>query len=310
MKSKKNKNGSKKIYVPLTVPLKMKKIYLENYRKATLNSGNLFLFAGDQKIEHLNKDFHGNGIPHECETPEHFFKIASHAKIGAFASQLGLIAKYASDYKNVNYVIKLNSKTNLVTPRQAEPISTILNTVDDVIEFQKNTNLSIVGVGYTIYLGSQYEHIMLHEAAQIVLQAHKNGLLVILWMYPRGKAIENEKDADLIAGAAGVGACLGADFVKINPPYAKTVLQSAQHLKQASLAAGRTKVVCSGGEKKNAHDFLDELYLQIKGGGVHGCAVGRNIHQKTLKDAIKFCDAIAAIVIDGADLERAEKFLD
>lgn len=310
MKSKKHKNGSKKIYIPLTVPLRMKKVYLQNYNRATQRSGNLFLFAGDQKIEHLNKDFHGNGIPHECETPEHLFKIASHARIGAFASQLGLIARYANDYKNVNYVVKLNSKTNIVSPKQAEPVSTLLNTIEDVVELQKNSNISIVGVGYTVYLGSELECMMLHEAAQIVMQAHKNGLLAILWMYPRGRAIENEKDADLIAGAAGVGACLGADFVKINPPQAKTILQSAQHLKQASLAAGRTKVICSGGEKKNAHDFLDELYLQIKGGGVHGCAVGRNIHQKTLNDAVKFCDAISSIVIDGKDLERAEKFLD
>ncbi len=113
-----------------------------------------------------------------------------------------------------------------------------------------------------------------------------------------------------IAGAAGVGACLGADFVKINPPQTKTVLQSAQNLKQATLAAGRTKVVCSGGEKKNEKEFLDELYLQLKGGGVKGCAVGRNIHQKTLNNAIKFCEAISAIVIDGKDLERAEKLLE
>ena len=40
----------------------------------------------------------------------------------------------------------------------------------------------------------------------------------MLWIYPRGKAVTAEKDPDLIAGAAGVALCLGADFVKVNPP--------------------------------------------------------------------------------------------
>ena len=45
-------------------------------------------------------------------------------------------------------------------------------------------------------------------------------LSLVLWIYPRGKAVPDEKDPDLIAGAAGVALCLGADFVKVNPPKA------------------------------------------------------------------------------------------
>jgi len=72
------------------------------------------LFAGDQKVEHLNDDFYGEEVPEGDADPEHLFKIASQAKIGVFATQLGLIARYGMDYKNVPYLVKVNSKTNLV----------------------------------------------------------------------------------------------------------------------------------------------------------------------------------------------------
>ena len=298
-----------KVHVPLDVPSGAKKIYIKNYLKATLQTDKLFLFAGDQKMEHLNKDFYGKEIPLESATPKHLFEIANKARIGAFATQIGLISMYGADYKNINYIVKLNSKTNLVSEKESDPISRELITINDVIEFLEETDLSIVGVGYTVYLGSKYEAEMLKEAAQIVLQAHKNGLLVILWMYPKGKSIKNERDAELIAGAAGVGACLGADFLKINPPYAKNILKEAKLLEQATLAAGKSKVICSGGQTKDEESFLYELFQQIHIGGTCGCAIGRNIHQKKLQDAIKFCNAVSAIVIDDLDIVQAKKYL-
>ena len=74
--------------------------------------GRLFLFAGDQKIEHLNEDFLGKDIPEECALPDNLFNIASQSRVGVFATQFGLISRYGAAYKNINYVVKLNSKTN------------------------------------------------------------------------------------------------------------------------------------------------------------------------------------------------------
>lgn len=281
---------------PLTVPAEKKDEYVKNYAKATKESGKLFLFAGDQKIEHLNKDFFGKEIPPECNDPEHLFKIAQKSEIGVFATQLGLLAQYGECYRDVTYVVKLNSKTDIVSVKQKDPKSLAFHFIDDVVEFKNRSGLSIVGVGYTVYLGSEYEAEMLQEAAQIVYEAHQQGLLVILWMYPRGKAIKDECDPDLIAGASGVGASLGADFVKINQPSGKTSRERAQNLQQAVGAAGKTKVLCSGGKKVNDDDFLQALQDQIAVGGAQGCAVGRNIHQRTLDDAVNFCKKIAEIV--------------
>lgn len=244
----------------------------KNYKK-------LFLFAGDQKIEHLL-----------ATDPEHLFKIASQASIDAFATQLGLISHYGRDYSNIDYVVKLNSKTNLVTTQQKDPLSLALHSVADVVQFANQTKLSIVGVGYTVYLGSEYEAQMLAQAAQVVYQAHQHDLLAILWMYPRGKSVTDERDPQLLAGAASVAACLGADFVKINPP------DKAENLKNIVVAAGKTKVICSGGDKQDEDKFLQALQDQITIGHTCGCAVGRNIHQRELSQAVALCEKIKKVL--------------
>jgi len=298
------------ISIPLTVPEHQHATYLQNYLAATCNSGRLFLFAGDQKVEHLNHDFYGENIDQADASPEHLFNIASAGRIGVFATQLGMIARYASSYKNIPYLVKLNGKTDLLPTTQADPVSQCWTTVQQVVDFKNNSGLDILGVGMTVYLGSEHEAHMLTAAAQTVIEAHANGLLVVLWMYPRGKAVENEKSPDIIAGAAGVAMCLGADFAKINPPLAADGFESATLLKQATLAAGNTKVICSGGPQKNEDALLQDLYHQIHVGGACGTALGRNIHQKSLEAAIKLCNAVAAIVIDDVDVSTAKKLLE
>lgn len=294
------------IKVPVDVPKEKVEEYLKNYNLATDGSGRLFLFAGDQKVEHLNDDFYGPNVSPEDNDPEHLFKIASKSKIGAFATQLGLIARYAMDYPEVNYIVKINSKTHLVKTSQMDPISTAWVDVEDVIKFKEQTGLKIVGVGYTIYPGSEYEYIMLREAAKIVNQAHKYGLLAVIWSYPRGKAVKDERDPHLIAGAAGLAACLGADFVKVNPPKNSEGKEEANLLKEAVLAAGRTKVICAGGKSVEVKEFLQKLYDQIQV-GISGNATGRNIHQKPLDEAIRFCNAIYAITVKNYTVDEAMK---
>ncbi len=299
----------KEISVPLTVPEKEKQTYIQNYSDATQNSGRLFLFAADQKIEHLNQDFFGPDIPEECNNPEYLFTIASKGRIGAFATHLGLIAQYGQKYKNINYVIKLNSKTNLIPTAQEDPISLFINSPQEAIEFKNSSKLNIVGLGYTIYLGSKYESQMLKQAEETIYHSHQAGLIAIIWIYPRGKAVPDEKESSIIAGAAGVGASLGADFIKVNPPSAETPEKSAQLLLEATQAAGKSKVICSGGKLKDEKHFLQELHQQIHIGKASGCATGRNIFQKPFPYSVKFCNAIASIVFDDSDVATATKKL-
>lgn len=294
------------IRIPADVPESAKEAFVSNYKTMTHETGRLMLFAGDQKIEHLNDDFYGEGIPPEDNDPEHLFKIASQAKIGVFAAQLGLVARYGKDYPDLPYLIKVNSKTHLVKTSQSDPISSALYDIEQIVEFKKNSGLNILGIGYTVYLGSEYEGNMLTEAAQAIYEAHQHGLLSVIWCYPRGKAVADEADPHLIAGAAGTVGCLGSDFVKVNAPKKDGKADPAL-LKEATVAAGRTQVVCAGGSSKGVEDFLKQLHDQIHIGGTSGNATGRNIHQKSLDEAVKFTNAIYAITVEDKSVEDAMK---
>ncbi|HOT94750.1 MAG TPA: aldolase [Methanoregulaceae archaeon] len=300
--------AAKQVFVPCDVPPKARETYIENYRLVTRDSGRLMLFAGDQKVEHLNDDFFGEGIHEDDADPEHLFRIASQGRIGVFATQFGLIARYGMDYPDVPYLVKLNSKTHLVKTAQADPLSGALWSVKQVVKFRDRTGLKIAGVGYTIYLGSAFEAQMLREAAEAICEAHNHGLLVVLWIYPRGAAVKDEKDPHLIAGAAGVASALGADFVKVNAPK-REGFNSAELLREATRAAGRTKVVCAGGSSTDEKKFLQGLYDQIHTGGASGNATGRNIHQKSLAAAVAMCNAIYAITVENRTVDEAVALL-
>lgn len=294
------------IKVPLDVHPDNKKAFEEHYDRMTQGSGRLMLFAGDQKIEHMNDDFYGDDISEQNATPEHMFEIASKANIGCFATQAGLIAQYAMDYPQIPYLVKMNSKSHWVPTTQSEPRSHAVGSVDRALALANYGGLNIVGVGYTIYWGSEHEADMLEEASLIIEQAHDAGLVVVIWAYPRGAAVADEKDPHIIAGAAGATACLGADFVKVNYPK-KEGVSSAEALKEAVAAAGRTKLICAGGASTGAESFFKSLHDQIHIAGAAGNATGRNIHQKPLDEAIRFCNATNAITCQNATVEEAMK---
>ncbi len=291
------------VRVPADVPASVRDTYVDNYMKATRGTGRLMLFACDQKIEHLNDDFYGEGISPDDAKPEHLFQIGSQGVCGILAGQRGLIAHYAADYPDINYLVKINSKTHLIktsasdpATHQDDPYSPQLYGLETVLDLRDN-GVNVVGVGYTIYLGSEYESSMMQEAGQLIADAHSVGLLVVLWIYPRGRAVKDEKDAHLIAGAAGAACCLGSDFVKVNPPKGDEAKSSAEKLKEACSAAGRTGLVCAGGSTVAADKFLTQLWEQIHVGGAIGNATGRNIHQRPLDEAVRLTKAISAITL-------------
>ena len=110
------------VRVPADVMPESREEYIDNYLKATRGTGRLMLFACDQKIEHLNKDFYGEGIDLADAEPEHLFEIGRQGVCGVLAGQRGLIAQYAADYPEINYLVKMNSKTNLVKTSQDDQI--------------------------------------------------------------------------------------------------------------------------------------------------------------------------------------------
>ncbi|MDP3889035.1 MAG: aldolase [bacterium] len=289
--------------IPADVPSKVHSEFKKNYKAITKNTERLFLFSCDQKIEHMNDDFSAQSAHPDAQDPEHLFRIAKQGRIGAMATHLGLIARYGKNYNEVNYIVKLNGKTNVVKPEQCDPLSAFLYDIEDVIEFKQHSGLAIAGIGLTIYLGGEYEQEMLTAAAQTIFYAHRYGLVTIVWVYLRGKSITDDQNPHLLAGAAGVAHALGSDFVKIKPP--KNTTKSTQQLKTITTAAGNTKVICAGGKPVEPKIFLQELYNQIHTGGTYGCATGRTIFQLSLPEAVAMTHAIAAIVMDDATIKTA-----
>lgn len=280
---------------PLDVPSNKHSTYLKNLRLITKNTGRLFLFAGDQRVEHVNDDFFGTDIAPDDASPEHLFKIAAGARIGVFATQLGFIAKFGRLYPHIPYAVKLNSKTNIVSEANYDPYSAAWLDVRQVVEFARDSKLTIPAIGYTVYVGSSYESAMLREAAQIVWQAHQAGLVAILWMYPRGAAVTNKFDPHLIAGAVNVGSALGADFIKINRPEP----ENKATLDEITAAGTGSGIIFAGGESIGAKELLDIIYHEVHGAGLSGVALGRNLHQRPLAEAITLANTVSGIVYDG-----------
>ena len=295
------------LHIPADVPTDMTYVYETNIRLVTKDTGRLVLFAGDQKVEHLNDDFFGTmkagPIAEEDADPEHLFRIADRGLIGCFATQFGLVARYGPDYSDVPYLVKVNSKTHLISGAQGDPRSTDWVTLDQVTVL-RDAGLNIVGVGYTVYPGSQFETEQMAGAAKVCHEAHRRGMIAVLWVYPRGAAVPNERDPHLIAGAAGLAAALGADFCKVNYPRVDEGV-IAEAFREAVQAAGRTRLITAGGEGTDVEAFLQTLHDQIVISGATGSATGRNIHQKPLAEAVRMTRAISSITYGGWSVQDA-----
>ena len=232
---------------------------MASIKRITTNGKAIYL-AYDQGLEHGSADFNDTNI-----NPLYVIDIAKKGVYNGIVFQKGVAEKYNSEIKKskIPLIIKLNGKTNLF---KGEPISRILCSVKEAIK------LGASAVGYTIYIGSQYENIMMKEFEELEREAHNKGIPVIAWVYPRGKSIEGKTSRELIAYASRVGLELGADIVKVHWNG------NLNELKWAVKAAGRTKVMIAGGLKKKESELLHNVRDAMKAGAI-GLAVGRNVWQ-------------------------------
>lgn len=253
--------------------------YLE---KITTNGKALFL-AYDQGLEHGPTDFDDKNID-----PGYILKIGVETGYNGVIFQKGVAEKYytnaqwAGDLKTkIPLIIKLNGKTSL--EKDEEPYAAKLCLVSEA------EKLGAAAVGYTVYVGSAHEGKMLSEFAGVIQEAHDRNLPVIGWMYPRGKNVPDPKSPEITAYAARIGLELGADIIKIHYPG------SLDALKKAVIAAGKTKVVVSGGAKEDEESFLETAKTIMQSGAI-GMAVGRNVWQH--KDPLAISKKLHKIVFD------------
>jgi len=276
--------------IRLTVPQKKAAEYLKNI---TSLSQNRICFSIADKLTHLNELFYNDDIPEECNFPGHLFTVSRHKAVTAMITHLGLISRYAKEHPDITYIVQLNGNTVLTAD---EPIAKTLHSVRDVVQFKKETNCTIAGVSYTIFLGSEHEPSMLAAAAQHIMHAHEHGLVAILTVYPRISQ-SHESDSSVIAGGCGIANALGADIVISPVPSGKTSAQRAANFKQAIRAAGNTKVVGFDMVKRENEEFLQEVSALISISGLSGIAVDHALFQQSKKDFAQFCDKIAKALL-------------
>jgi len=245
-----------------------------NLNKLTTKGKCLFL-AYDQGLEHGPTDFNDKNVD-----PKYILDIAKKGKYNGVVFQKGIAEKYNKEIKasKIPLIVKLNGKTNLF---KGEPISRQLCTINEAIKFGAKA------VGYTIYIGSDYEDEMFQEFQNIQREAHRKELPVIVWIYPRGKSIKGKKPEELMSYAARTALEIGADIVKIQ------YTGKFKDLQWAVKSAGKTKVVVAGGIKKNEKELLKQV-REIMGAGCMGLTIGRNIwqHPKPLEITKKIKEII------------------
>ena len=245
-----------------------------NLNQITKQGKALFL-AYDQGMEHGPSDFNEENVD-----PAEILKIADSGYFTGIILQKGLAEKY---FFNKNYqvplIVKLNGKTSLI--KDEDPYSPQVCSVAEALSYGAKA------VGYTIYIGSEYESKMIEEFGRIEQEAEEAGIPVIAWMYPRGRNIPDESDPKIIAYAARVGLELGADIVKIrytgDPVTFNWVIRNA----------GEAKVVVMGGSKESEEDFLERTKIVMAQGAI-GLAVGRNVWQNS--DPIAITKKISEVI--------------
>ena len=222
--------------------------------------GKALLLAYDQGMEHGPEDFNDENVD-----PARILEIAESGYFTGIILQKGVAEKYYDPTKNkVPLIVKLNGKTNLV--KDEDPYSPQVCSVSEALSY------GAAAVGYTIYIGSEFESKMVKEFGRIEQEAEEANIPVIAWMYPRGRNIPDDKDPKVIAYAARIGLELGADMVKVNWPGDK------ESFRWVVESAGKTKVIAAGGSKENLEDFLVKTREILNAGGI-GLAVGRNVWQ-------------------------------
>ncbi len=247
-----------------------------------LRDGKGLLLAYDQGFEHgPSADFDDRNID-----PNYILDIAVKGEFTGLVLHKGIAEKYYNG--KVPLIVKLNGKSSLP---KGEPLSSQVCSVEEAI------SLGAKGVGYTIYLGSSHENLMLQEFGEIQEDAHEEGVPAIAWVYPRGEAVKNDTSPEIVSYAARAGLEVGADAVKIK------YTGDTNSFRWAVKAAGVIKVFMSGGPKAPT----DETFLgQVKGAidaGAAGLAVGRNVWQ--YKDPLKMATALREIIFNGREVDKA-----
>src|ERR671937_1833396 len=182
-------------------------------------TGRFVILPVDQGFEHgPARSFAANPAGYD---PRYHFQLAIESGCSAYAAPLGFLEAGAREFAGqVPLILKVNNHDVLL--EEKDPLQAVTGSVHDALR------LGCVAIGFTIYPGSEHRLSMYEQIRAMAEEAKANGLVVVIWSYPRGSGLskEGETATDVTAYAAHIAAQLGAHIIKVKLPSA--------HLEQAA----------------------------------------------------------------------------
>lgn len=250
-----------------------------------LPGGKSLIFAFDHGVEHGPGDFPGDTI-----YPKKILeKVVNHVDAIMLLPGMAYLTSEVWAGK-VPLIVKVTSKTSL-RPEDAKLLQSTFGWVEDAVA------LGAEAVAATVYWGSQFEDEMLRQWFSVKREAEKLGLPSLQLSYPRGPAIKNRYDVEVVRYGVRAAIESGADLIKTY------YTGSTESFREVVKTAAGVPVLMSGGAK--AKTLLDFLYVvkSVMDAGAQGVVVGRNIFQH--ENPSGAAKAIAAVVHDGLDPKEA-----
>ena len=285
-------------------------------------SGYISILPVDQGIEHsAGVSFAPNPIYFD---PENIIKLAIEGGCNAVATTYGVLGSVARDYAHkIPFVLKINHSELLSYPNRYDQVP--YARVEDAYD------QGCIGVGATIYWGSEESNRQLQEISKIFSKAHDLGMTTILWCYVCNKEFvlngsNYEGSADLTGQANHLGATIEADIIKQKQPTLAGGYQAVRDHKDEGYAKdpslvdeklltdhpidmtryqvannymGRCGLINSGGAsgENDLQQVVRTAVVNKRAGGM-GLITGRKSFQKPMEEGVEILNAIQDVYLD------------
>jgi len=279
-------------------------------------TGYVSILPVDQGIEHsAGASFAPNPAYFDSEN---IVKLAIEGGCNAVASTLGVLGSVSRKYAHrIPFILKFNHNEFLSYPNSYDQIR--------FASVKQASDMGAVGVGATVYFGSEESKRQIVEVSEMFQQAHELGLFTVLWCYTRNAAFKTkEKDyhlsADLTGQANHLGVTIEADIIKQKLPennggysalnfgkthkdvYTKLSSDNPIDLTRYQLAncyMGRMGLINSGGAAAGESDMKEAVKTAVinKRAGGMGLISGRKAFQRPMKEGVELLNAIQDVYL-------------
>src|SRR5215471_2096632 len=279
-------------------------------------TGYVSILPVDQGVEHsAGASFAPNPSYFD---PENIVKLAIEGGCNGVASTLGVLGAVARKYAHkIPFLMKFNHNEFLSYPNSFDQIR--------FANIKQAFEMGAMGVGATIYFGSEESKRQLQEVTEMFHQAHELGMFTVLWCYLRNSAFKTKEAdyhvaADLTGQANHLGVTIEADIIKQKLPSTNggyTALNFGKTSKKvytdlttdhpidltryqvANCYMGRAGLINSGGASAGESDFKEAVRTAVvnKRAGGMGLISGRKAFQRPLKEGIALLNAIQDVYV-------------